>query len=87
MPIGEDAVTRQGNDPTAVSKFTQPEHDIDAGQTCSNKGNRRVGMQSLVRFRGPCIVAIQTRSGSGVRDFRKRGWIEVSRCQNDQIGS
>ncbi len=62
MPIREDAVARHGNDPSTVSEFTQSQHDIDAGQTCSDKSNRRLGIQSLVGFRRPCIVVIQTQN-------------------------
>src|ERR1700751_2182666 len=86
MPIRKDAVTRHGNDPSTVSEFTQPEHDSDPGQTCSDKSNRRVGIQSRVCFRRPCVVAIQTRIGGCLGDSRKRSWIEVSGCQNDQVG-
>ncbi len=84
MPIREDAVTRHGNNLSEVSEFTQSQHDIDPGQTCSDESNRRVGMQPFVGFRRPCIVVIQTRIGRGPRDSRKRSWIEVSGCQNDQ---
>ena len=80
MPVGEDAVARHGNDPSTVSKFTQSQHDIDPGQPCSDQSNRRIGMQSFVGLRRPRIVAIQTQISGGLRDSRKRSWIEVSRC-------
>lgn len=86
MPIRDHAITRQGDDPSAVSDFTQPQDDIDPGQTCSDERNRRIGIQALICFRRPRIVAIQTRIGRRLRYSRQRSWIEVACCENDKVG-
>src|ERR1700761_9013524 len=86
MPIRKDAVARRGDDPSTVSEFTQSQHDIDSGQTCSDKSNGSLGIQSLVGLRRPCVVAIQTRIGGGLGDPRKRSWIEVAGRENDTVG-
>ena len=86
MPIGEDAMPRNGSDRSAMSEFAKPEHHVNTRQAGADEGDRCVLGQSLIRGRQPGVMTVDSAFSSGFVDARKHGWIKVSSREHHVIG-